>query len=104
TKDLCTLWDGTTQLRADAAVALAQLNLAYRAKFGRDMCLSDGYRTLSSQRYLRSTKGRIAATPGKSNHGWGLAIDLCSQVYDAARGPWFRDNAPLFGWVNPAWA
>jgi hypothetical protein len=40
------------------------------------------YRTLSQQQYLyhlyQIGRGNLAATPGTSNHGWGLAVDLAT--------------------------
>lgn len=104
TEDLCTLWEGKTQLRADAAVSLAVLNQAFIARFGVDMCLSSGYRTLAQQRSVKAQKGGLAAAPGKSNHGWGLAVDLCSSETTGAKWTWLNENAPSFGWDNPAWA
>ncbi|UZN04609.1 M15 family metallopeptidase [Cellulomonas sp. S1-8] len=104
TKDLCTLWDGRTQMRADAAVALAELNEAHVSRFGTDLCLSSGYRTLAQQRSVKAQKGGLAATPGKSNHGWGLAMDFCSIQTSGARWTWLNDNAPTYGWENPSWA
>lgn len=44
---LCDLWRAPYQDRADAVVSLFALNDAYRAAFGRDMCLSSGYRDLA---------------------------------------------------------
>lgn len=104
TGDLCTLWDGRTQMRADAAVALAELNVAYVARFGTDLCLSSGYRTLAQQKSVKAQKGGLAATPGKSNHGWGLAVDLCGLQDNSTRFAWMNDNAPVYGWENPTWA
>ena len=101
---LCTLFDGHTQMRADAAVALAKLNEAYVAKFGSDMCLSSGYRTIAQQYAVKAEKGGLAAEPGKSNHGWGLAIDFCSRETSGARWKWLNENGPLYGFVNPTWA
>jgi hypothetical protein len=101
---LCTLFDGHTQLRADAAVALAKLNEAYVAKFGSDMCLASGYRTLAQQYAVKAEKGGLAATPGTSNHGWGLAIDFCSRETSGARWTWLKENGPLYGFQNPSWA
>ncbi|SDD55568.1 D-alanyl-D-alanine carboxypeptidase [Sanguibacter gelidistatuariae] len=102
---LCELWGSGTYVRADAAVALAALNESYVQTFGVNMGITDGYRTLSSQYSLKSTKGAIAATPGKSEHGWGLAVDLRPETYQSAvKTKWLRTNAPLFGWDNPAWA
>jgi D-alanyl-D-alanine carboxypeptidase len=104
TADLCTLWDGSMQLRADAASSLAEMNLAFRAKFGRDMCVTDAYRTLAEQRVLKRQKGGMAAVPGKSNHGWGLAIDLCSTDTRGEIFAWIQENGGIYGWENPAWA
>lgn len=102
--DLCTLFDGHTQLRADAAVALANLNEAYVAKFGSDMCLESGYRTLAQQYAVKAERGSLAAVPGTSNHGWGLAVDFCSRETSGARWAWLKENGPLYGFQNPPWA
>ena len=104
TADLCTLWDGKTQMRADAAVSFAVLNQAFVARFGADMCLSSGYRTFAQQRAVKAEKGGLAAAPGKSNHGWGLAIDLCGDETTGTKWQWLNDNAAAFGWQNPSWA
>lgn len=102
--DLCTLWDGTNMLRGDAAVALSELNLNYRAAFGSDLCITDSYRSYAEQRRLAYIKPGLATTPGTSNHGWGLAIDLCSSETRGESFAWLADNGPTFGWVNPDWA
>ncbi|WP_246260313.1 M15 family metallopeptidase [Cellulomonas taurus] len=102
--DLCTLWDGGTQLRADAAEALAELNAMYVAKFGSDMCLSSGYRTLAQQSAVKASRGSFAAATGKSNHGFGLAVDFCSGLTTGVQWDWLNENAATFGWENPAWA
>ena len=102
--DLCTLWDGVHQLRGDAASSLAELNLSFRARFGRDLCVTDAYRTLARQRTLKAIKGGLAAVPGRSNHGWGLAIDLCSNETSGLSWTWLKENGVVFGWANPVWA
>jgi zinc D-Ala-D-Ala carboxypeptidase len=105
--ELCTLnFDPRHHLRADAAVALAKLNIAYRARFGENVCLTDSYRTLASQESLAARKPGLAARPGTSEHGLGLAVDFCAgvQTYRSQRYDWMRANAPTFGWQNPAWA
>lgn len=102
---LCAIpWADRFSLRADAATALAAMNAVYRARFDRDLCLSSGYRTLAEQRRLKALKGGIAATPGRSNHGWGLAVDFCRTTVSGESWNWLQDNGPTFGWVNPAWA
>ena len=103
---LCTLWNGQDKLRADAAVALAKLNIAYKQRFGADLCITDSYRTLSEQYRLRAIKPGLAAAPGTSEHGWGLAVDLCGGIErgSGSRYQWMRANAPAYGWDNPEWA
>lgn len=104
--DLCTLWEKDHSLRADAAVAIAKLNLAYKKRFGKPICLTDSYRSLSDQYRLRAIKPGLAAVPGTSQHGWGLAVDLCGGVdnYGSVQYRWLRANAPDYGWDNPDWA
>ncbi|GGC11838.1 M15 family metallopeptidase [Cellulomonas carbonis] len=103
--DLCVLWDPAQSLRGDAAVALSELNANYRAAFRRDLCITDSYRPLAVQRRLAVTKPGLAATPGRSNHGWGLAIDLCATETNSSDVmAWLRANGPTYGWDNPQWA
>ena len=105
TNDLCPLWDRSQQLRADAAVSLAVMNEGFRAQFGRDMCISDSYRSLYEQRVTKARRGYLAATPGASNHGWGIAVDFCQkETTTAAVWKWLHANGPVYGWANPAWA
>jgi D-alanyl-D-alanine carboxypeptidase len=104
---LCTLWDPRRQLRSDAAVALAKVNLSYRARFGHDMCFNDAYRSLAQQYRVKAERGGFAARPGTSEHGWGLAVDLCDGVENgssSATYQWMRQNAAGYGWSNPTWA
>ena len=103
--DLCVLWDGTNMLRGDAAVALTELNDHFEVAVGHSLCITDSYRTLAVQRQLAYTKPGLAATPGTSNHGWGLAIDLCSSETNSSTAiAWLNENGPTFGWDNPQWA
>ena len=102
--DLCDLWQKPYKDRADAVVTAFAMNDAFVARFGRPMCLTSGYRTLEEQAQLRATRGGLAAPPGISNHGWGLAIDFCPNTYGGAAGAWLQANGPKFGWDNPAWA
>ena len=92
-------------LRCDAAEALARMNVAYRQAFGHDMVISDSYRSLADQVRTKAAKGGLAAVPGTSNHGWGLAIDLGDGVdsYGSAQYAWLKVNAVLFGWHHPTY-
>ena len=100
---LCSLGGGES-LRNDAAVAFAELNHRFKQEFGRDICLSDSYRTLSGQYATKASQGWLAATPGKSVHGWGLAIDLCRSDARGAPKAWLEENGRTWGWINPGWA
>jgi zinc D-Ala-D-Ala carboxypeptidase len=105
--ELCELpWDKRHRLRADAAVALAQLDVAYNERFDKDLCITDSYRSLGSQISLASRKPGLAARPGSSEHGWGLAVDLCDggDVAGTREHNWLLEHAPEFGWDNPEWA
>jgi len=102
---LCELWQPGEYLRPDAAMSLSALNEAFRASFGREMCLVASYRSLGAQYDIKAARGYFAASPGTSMHGWGLAIDLCSkETGDSEVYSWLWANAPSYGWQNPAWA
>lgn len=58
-------------------------------------------RSIQQQRQLKAewtAKGQPgkAATPGTSNHGWGIAVDIPNDTAQA----WLRRNAARFGWSN----
>ena len=102
---LCELWQAGEYLRPDAAMSLSALNEAFRASFGRELCLVASYRTLDTQYELKASRGYYAASPGTSMHGWGLAIDLCAEeTGDSEVFSWLWANAPSYGWQNPSWA
>jgi len=105
--ELCVLpWDKRHRLRADAAIALAKLDVAFNERFDDDLCITDSYRSLGSQVSLASRKPGLAARPGQSEHGWGLAVDLCDggDVAGTPQHDWLLKHAPDFGWDNPEWA
>lgn len=101
---LCDLWQAPFRDRPDAVVSLFELNDAYRAVFGTDMCLSSAYRDIEAQLALDAQKGALAAPAGTSNHGWGLAVDFCETTYAGERGRWLHEVGAAFGWENPDWA
>nr|WP_211319279.1 M15 family metallopeptidase [Quadrisphaera granulorum] len=102
---MCGLWQDKHRLRADAAVAFAELNLAYRDHFGKDIVITDSYRSYQAQVQVRRKKPGLAAVPGTSEHGWGLAVDLGDGVQTSDEHyDWLIENAPKFGWDHPAWA
>lgn len=101
---LCSLWGTGEQLRPDAAIAFAELNERFRTEFGTDLCLADTYRTIAEQYATKATRGYLAATPGTSMHGLGLAIDLCRTHASGRYFQWLSEHAGTFGYWNPDWA
>ena len=97
---------GGHRLRTDAAQAFEQLNAARRAATGSDLCVTDSYRDYAGQVDVFRRKPNLAATPGRSQHGWGLALDLCGgiQSFGSEAHRWMQANAPAYGWVHPTWA
>lgn len=89
------------RLWAPAATAFDRMT-ADAAAQGVTIGITDSYRTLSAQERLVEEKGLyrqggLAATPGTSNHGWGVATDL--DLDDRAQA-WMRDNGWRYGFVE----
>ncbi|WP_380176225.1 D-alanyl-D-alanine carboxypeptidase family protein [Kineococcus sp. DHX-1] len=104
---LCPLYAAPDKvLRADAAHAFEALSQAFQADFGTPLAVTDAYRSLAEQIDVKARKPGLAAAPGTSRHGLGLAVDLGGGVQDAGsvQHQWMDRNAALFGFVNPAWA
>ncbi|MFE9242121.1 D-alanyl-D-alanine carboxypeptidase family protein [Nocardiopsis sp. NPDC006938] len=104
---LCPLPQAGERLRADAATAFVALDRDFRSEFGRPMCVTDSYRPYHEQvRLFQEMLPGMAARPGTSAHGLGLAVDLCGGVneLDAPEHRWMLDHAPEHGWHNPEWA
>ena len=104
---LCALPGHVDQaLRPDAARALVALSAAYQEWFGEPICLTDSYRSLGSQQALAVRKPGLAAIPGTSEHGWGLAVDFACGIegYDTPQHRWMIVNGGRFGWRQPDWA
>ena len=60
--------------------------------------INDSYRTFKQQQDIRIEVGTsLSATPGKSNHGCGLAVDLGVQIYNKPPYYWLAKNASKFG-------
>ncbi|WP_053206204.1 M15 family metallopeptidase [Jiangella muralis] len=104
---LCGIGSGQ-QLRPDAAASFVALDAFYRAETGEGLisCVTDSYRSYEAQVDVADRKPGLAAEPGTSEHGWGLAVDVgCgANSFDGALYDWLDDNAGDFGWDNPGWA
>ncbi|WP_093171120.1 D-alanyl-D-alanine carboxypeptidase family protein [Sinosporangium album] len=103
---LCPLQQPGHTLRADAAIAFISMNEAYKKQFGTQICVTDAYRDLAEQQSVYYRRPGFAAVPGRSNHGLGLALDLCGGVQNF-RSPqfnWIEANGKKYGWFHPDWA
>jgi D-alanyl-D-alanine carboxypeptidase len=92
---------GAHRLWAPAAASFRQLAAA-AARDGVRIGVTDSYRSYEQQVDLARRKGLysqggLAATPGRSNHGWGLSLDL---DLDNRAQAWMRANGARFGFVE----
>ncbi|MEZ0446714.1 M15 family metallopeptidase [Cellulomonas sp. ICMP 17802] len=99
-------FDASVRLRCDAAEQLEVLNTAFKAKFGSNLVVNDSYRSYAGQILCKQTKGYLCATPGTSNHGSGIAVDLGGGIdsFGTAQHRWMDANASALQWVHPSWA
>jgi LAS superfamily LD-carboxypeptidase LdcB len=98
---LAPLGEGNHRLWAPAAKAFREMRAA-AARDNVSFDLTDSYRDLATQHDLVArkglySKGGLAAAPGTSNHGWGMAVDL---DLDPRAQAWMRDNGWRFGFVE----
>jgi hypothetical protein len=68
---------GRIRLYTKASLALDQLIVAAE-QAGITVKINSGYRTYDDQVRVKAQFGRQAATPGRSNHGFGLAVDFAT--------------------------
>lgn len=101
------------QLTKSAAAGYNAMNVESRKRYGvelRPTGSMSSYRTYAQQQYLYnlylSGKGNLAAVPGTSNHGWGVAVDFATpqmrSIVDAigAKYGWSKSwsDAPSEWW------
>jgi len=103
----CTLYAAPGQsLGRAAALAFDSMSNAYQQETGSALCVNESYRSYAAQVAIKQSLPGLAATPGTSKHGLGLAVDLCGGVQDFANPAhlWLNRNASRFRWFHPAWA
>jgi hypothetical protein len=92
---------GSHRLHATAAAAFTQLRELAKAA-GIDLTCTDSYRTYDQQVELKKRKPDWSATPGRSVHGWGFAVDVSVGMPPKAFGnsvlAWLKENGPPNGW------
>lgn len=90
---------GTHYMKPSAARAYKAMQRAMKRDLGRGFDVTDSYRSYDAQKELKKRKPSLAATPGHSNHGWGLALDI--NVNDSKVYNWLVNNAKKFGFEQP---
>lgn len=98
--------DGSKHLFHPQAAASYTAMRDAAAKAGVQLQITDAYRDYDHQVTTKHRKGNLAATPGTSNHGWGMAGDFGGGVNDFGTPAhnWMVANARRYGWVHPPWA
>lgn len=100
--------EALTTLSVEGHSLYAPAGNAFEAMFaaatrdGVTIGVTDSYRPLAVQERLATEKGLysdggLAATPGYSNHGWGMSLDL---DLDEQAQAWMRENGPDYGFVE----
>jgi hypothetical protein len=103
--------EGSSDQSANPIVAAKVKELIAAAnKEGITLGVTEGYRSYDEQVRLRNELGAYvrgsgkggAATPGRSNHGLGLAIDFTGvgKTSDEEAYAWLARRSPDFGWSN----
>ncbi|MFE7508647.1 M15 family metallopeptidase [Promicromonospora sp. NPDC057488] len=99
-------WAPDFVVRADVLDGLIALDKAFQAEFGTHLTINSAYRSYASQEQLYDPSSPIAAPPGCSNHGLGLAVDIGGGVetFDTPQYSWLKTHAEDHGWIHPAFA
>jgi LAS superfamily LD-carboxypeptidase LdcB len=98
---LAPLTGSSERMWAPAAQRLNEL-MADAKKAGVSISVTDAYRSYDDQVAVANSKGLytqggLAAAPGTSEHGWGLAVDL---GLDATSQAWMKQHAKEYGFVD----
>jgi len=106
-------YQGFYWLRPDAADAWIRLQ-QHAKKDGVRLTVTSAYRNVAHQATLQG--GGRAAAPGKSPHGWALAVDIgelyfggtkatsvaqAAQMRKTSTYKWIDRVGPQYGWYNP---
>lgn len=87
-----------------AAAGMSALIIA-AARQGIKIGVTDSYRSYAAQVAVKRKKPNLAAKPGTSNHGWGLAFDLSDGgkplTLSSPAYRFLKANGPKFGIYGP---
>jgi hypothetical protein len=93
----------------DAVPGFKSMATAFEQNFGEKIKINDSFRSWAGQVAVRKSKPTLAARPGTSNHGWGLAFDYSTKwkgksSFSSETYQWLYQNAPTYGFFSPKWA
>lgn len=94
--------DGPARMHPEAALAMGTLLRQAWEDGVTELRVKYSYRTYAKQlekwNDFVNNDGNLAARPGTSNHGWGVAVDFTGLTARALA--WLRENAIKFGFLN----
>ena len=102
-------WNPRFLMQEDAAKMFELLNRDFKAESGYDLRITSTYRPLAVQYQVKRESPSMTATPGTSNHGYGLAVDIAAAAspfidFDSYEYQWMMENGHKYGWLHPWWA
>ena len=107
---------GNVRFIPEAIESFEKLARDFKKHFGYPIQINSSYRSFDGQMQMKAKHGGGAATPGKSNHGWGVAFDVNRTKVDTNKDGkitnrdrfsspvylWLDNNKKgRYGWINP---
>lgn len=102
----------THKVHCRAVNDLVAFNNAYKATFGTNLPIDTWkysmWRSTGDQKIVQQTitTAPVVSAPGKSPHGWGLAIDFLEGEkygFGSTIHNWLKTNGPKYGWEQMPW-
>ncbi len=92
-------------LRKPVYAAFKRMNKAIKKETGMSLKIRSGFRSYKVQTNFKNIYGSLAASPGRSEHQLGTAIDLIGstegeKLIDSKEYTWLQKNAARYGFVQ----
>src|SRR4029453_13479957 len=81
---------------ADSYRTLEQQTQTFKSRYTRDFLAGRPFRRFQGHKWFQRPDTAVAAVPGTSNHGLGLAVDVAGAT--GARLDWLLAHAADYGW------
>lgn len=96
---------GAQWVKSGAEAALFAASVLFKRRTGKAVYVLEAWRSMETQveykRRQNAGTGNLAATPGQSNHGWGLSFDLASGIDQGGEAyRIFKECAEQYGLRN----